>query len=234
MTDIQPKTDGLFLYDKPEGISSHDAVYRLRHKLGIQKIGHGGTLDPLATGLLIMLVGKATKMQDKLQTGSKVYSGTFALGKETDTWDSQGKIVAEAPIPNLDIQKLTLAINKLSGEIKQQVPPFSAVKHNGEKLYKIAREGREVPLIFRKVNVKWLDYSISNQNTISFRVQVSGGTYIRTLARDLGLLLGTKAHMISLRRELIGLYSVKDAINQEQLDAAAKAEIQAKLISINV
>ncbi|MBO4555778.1 MAG: tRNA pseudouridine(55) synthase TruB [Elusimicrobiales bacterium] len=223
---------GLLLFDKPRGITSHDAVYILRRKLGIKKIGHGGTLDPLATGLLILLAGKATKQQAALQGGSKIYSGTITFGQETDTWDLEGKTQKTAPLPSFENNALQNAISKLSGEIEQQVPPFSAIKYKGEKLYDIARSGREVPVIMRKVSVKWLECSPISADTVFFRTEVSGGTYIRTLARDLGLAMGSCAYLSSLRRESIGKYDVKDAITEEALKAADKEEIIKRLLPI--
>lgn len=224
---------GLLLFDKPKGISSHDAVYMLRRKLGIKRIGHGGTLDPLATGLLMLLAGKATKEQSKLQSGSKTYSGTITFGHETDTWDSEGTIIKTKPIPNLQSQQLSEAIERLSGEIEQQVPPYSAVKYKGEKLYNLARKGLEVPVIMRRTKVKWLEYRPISEDSIFFRTEVSGGTYIRTLARDLGLLMSSCAFMSSLRRERIGSYSIENAIRKEQLEAFSREEIISRLIQIH-
>ena len=223
---------GLLLFDKPRGITSHDAVYILRRKLGIKRIGHGGTLDPLATGLLILLAGKATKQQAALQGGSKTYSGTITFGQETDTWDMEGKIVKTAALPILDGNTLQAATAKLSGTIEQQVPPFSAIKYQGRKLYEIARSGEEVPVIMRQVQVKWLECKPVSADTVFFRTEVSGGTYIRTLARDLGLLMGSCAFLSSLRRESIGKYDVKDAITEEALKAADKEEIIKRLLPI--
>ena len=224
---------GLLLFDKPRGITSHDAVYILRRKLGIKKIGHGGTLDPLASGLLILLVGKATKQQAALQCGSKIYSGTITFGQETDTWDMEGKTVRTASLPDLgNPELLKKAIIKLSGNIEQQVPPFSAIKYKGEKLYDIARSGREVPIIMRQVQTGWLECNPVSNETVFFRTEVSGGTYIRTLARDLGLIMGSCAFLSSLRRESIGKYCVKDAITEDALKAAEKEEIIKRLLPI--
>lgn len=231
--NILQNTAGLLLFDKPGGISSHDAVYLLRKKLGIKKIGHGGTLDPLATGLLILLVGRATRMQDKLQTGSKVYSGTVKFGTETDTWDTEGKVVKTSPLPEMTEEKISEVLNRLEGCIEQQVPPFSAVKYKGEKLYKIAREGRETPVIMRKVYVHWINHRIIMPDTLFFRVEVSGGTYIRTLARDIGRLSGSCAYMSSLRREAVGNYSVNQAITVETLKAVDREDIIARLIPVH-
>ena len=231
--DISDTPSGLLLFDKPRGITSHDAVYILRRKLGIRKIGHGGTLDPLATGLLILLAGKATKQQAALQGGAKTYSGTITFGQETETWDMEGKITRTSPLPDFNnTELLKNAIDRLSGNIEQQVPPYSAIKYNGKKLYDIARSGKEVPVIMRPVSVKWLECSPVSADTVFFRTEVSGGTYIRTLARDLGLLMDSCAYLSSLRREQIGNYSVNDAITEEALKAMTKEEIVSRLIQV--
>jgi len=207
---------GLFLFDKPCGITSHDGVYKLRKKLGIKRIGHGGTLDPFASGLLILLVGSATKKQSLLQGGSKVYSGVIELGTETDTWDCTGKVVARAGIPLITPESFEKAVAGLSGKIVQQVPPFSAVKVNGRKLYELARAGESVPEIMRETTVEWLEKRLDGDE-IGFRIKCSGGTYIRSIARDIGVLLGTKAHLKTLRREEAGGFHVSQAIGLETL-----------------
>ena len=225
---------GLLLFDKPQGITSHDAVYILRRKLGIKKIGHGGTLDPLATGLLILLAGKATKRQSALQGCSKIYSGTITFGHETETWDMEGKIIKTAPVPDLNnAELLKNSINKLNGNIEQQVPPYSAIKYQGRKLYEIARSGEKVPVIMRKVQVNWLECKAVSPDTVFFLTEVSGGTYIRTLAKDLGLAMGSCAYLSSLRRKKIGQYDVKDAITEEELKSASKEEIISRLLPID-
>jgi len=220
---------GILLFDKPEGISSHDAVYILRRKLGIKRIGHGGTLDPMATGLLVMLVGKATKAQSFLQDGNKVYSGTIQFGKETDTWDKMGKTLFEAGIPLLNDEAVKEAIKPLNGNILQQVPPFSAVKHKGEKLYNLARKGKEVPVIMRQVYVNWLEYKILSPDSLYFKIECSGCTYIRTIARDFGLALKSRAHLTALRRLSVGKFNVEDAITDETLKAASEDDVKSRL-----
>ena len=168
-----PQPSGLFLFDKPKGITSHDAVDLLRRKLSIRRIGHTGTLDPMATGLLILLVGGATSAQAALQGSAKVYGGTIMFGTETDTWDAEGKVVAEAPPPPFDEETIKKAVEKFSGRFIQQVPPYSAVRRNGEPLYKLARRNEAVPEVRREAVVRWLSWSV-RPPALDFELECSG------------------------------------------------------------
>ena len=219
---------GLFLFDKPKGITSHDAVDLLRRKLGIRRIGHTGTLDPMATGLLVLLAGPATACQSALQGAPKVYSGTILFGAETDTWDAEGKVVSEAPPPPLDAPSLSAAVAAFSGRIIQQVPPYSAVKLGGKPMYKHARAGAAMPEVRREADVRWLSYT-PRPPELDFIVECSGGTYIRSIACELGRKLGSRAHLKALRRESIGAYNVRDAVTAEALGAMSAAEAAARL-----
>jgi tRNA pseudouridine55 synthase len=224
-----PQTpSGLFLFDKPKGITSHDAVDLLRRKLGIRRIGHTGTLDPMATGLLILLAGSATSAQASLQGTAKVYSGTILFGSETDTWDAEGKVVAEAPVPALDEAAVKKAVETLSGRIIQQVPPHSAVKIGGKPMYKLARKGAVMPEVKREAEVRWLSWT-ARRPELDFTIECSGGTYIRSIACELGRLLGSRAHLTALRRESIGAYGVKDAVTAERLAALTPEQAAALL-----
>jgi len=218
---------GLFLFDKPRGITSHDAVYLLRRKLSIKKIGHSGTLDPMATGLLILLVGAATRSQAALQGSAKVYGGTMRFGAETDTWDAEGEVVAEAPVPSFE--PLALAVEPLhGGKIVQQVPPYSAVKVGGRKLYAMARRDEAVPEVRREVEVRWLSFA-ARPPELDFEIECSGGTYIRSIACELGRAMGSRAHLSALRRLSIGGYSVKDAVDPARLASMSRSEALAAL-----
>ncbi|MDD2804320.1 MAG: tRNA pseudouridine(55) synthase TruB [Elusimicrobiales bacterium] len=229
MNEPGPQPSGLFLFDKPKGITSHDAVYLLRRKLGLQRIGHTGTLDPMATGLLILLAGSATKAQEAMQGSSKVYSGIITFGAETDTWDAEGKIVSEAPIPSLDAGSVSRAVAALNGKIVQQVPPYSAVRMQGKPMYKHARRGAAMPEVRREVEVKWLSWEAA-AGALRFELECSGGTYVRSLARELGLLLGSRAHLSALRRVSIGSYSVSGAVTEEALAAMTREQAVARLL----
>ena len=219
----QPPT-GILLIDKPIGITSHDAVYRVRKKTGVKKVGHAGTLDPLATGLLIILVGREfTKRQREFLKQDKEYLCEVRLGIETDSYDVDGQIVAETSweelkkISQLELEK---ALDKFRGEIIQTVPAFSAVKVRGQKLYEKARRGKvdKDDLPSRKVNVKELeliDFKKNEENkTVFFNIKVacSSGTYIRSIAHDIGQELGVGATVNKLRRTKIGQFSIDNAI----------------------
>lgn len=228
MTLPTPQPSGLLLFDKPAGITSHDAVDLLRKKLSFRRIGHGGTLDPMATGLLIMLVGSATKAQSSVQCGSKVYSGVITFGSETDTWDAQGRVTGTAAVPDLSRAAVAKAVAAFSGRIVQQVPPYSAIRHNGKHLYDLARQNAAVPEIKREVDVRWLSWS-AGPASVAFEIECSGGTYLRSIARELGLAMGSLAHLSVLRRLSIGSYRVENAVTAEQLGAMTPAEAAARL-----
>lgn len=203
------------LLDKHSGPTSHDIVNEVREKLKISRIGHTGTLDPLATGLLILLIGKATKRQSDFLLMSKVYSGTILFGVQTDTWDMSGKILYENP--NINCQKNILKnfLPFFEGEITQKIPPYSATKLNGVPLYKLARKNLQLPTLKKKVNVKWLEWQL-NGNELFFKILCSSGTYVRSIAYELGEISGYKATLKTLRREEIGPYNVMDAVDIEK------------------
>ena len=227
MNAPQPPS-GLFLFDKPKGITSHDAVALLRRKLSLRRIGHTGTLDPMATGLLILLAGAATSAQAALQGTAKVYSGTILFGSETDTWDAEGKVTAAAPPPALDEETLKKAIPAFSGRIIQQVPPYSAVRLGGRPMYKMARRNEVMPEVRREAEVRWLSWA-PRAPELDFVIECSGGTYIRSIACELGRALGSRAHLKALRRESIGSYSVKGAVTAGELAAMTLEEVLARL-----
>jgi tRNA pseudouridine55 synthase len=224
-----PQPSGLFLFDKPKGITSHDAVALLRRKLSIQRIGHGGTLDPMATGLLIMLVGKATSVQSSFQGCSKKYSGTILFGAETDTWDAEGKVVAEAAPPSLDAEAVRKAVEAFSGKIIQQVPPYSAVRMNGQPMYKLARRSVAMPEVRRETELRWLAWA-PRPPALDFEIECSGGTYIRSVACELGRAMGSRAHLSVLRRTAIGSFTADNAVKAEELAAMTMAEAAARLL----
>lgn len=227
-----PQPAGLFLFDKPKGITSHDAVYMLRRKLGVQRIGHSGTLDPMATGLLILLVGSATKAQASLQGSSKVYTGTILFGAETDTWDAEGKVVAEAPPPALDAAALEKAVAAFSGKVIQQVPSYSAVRMNGKPMYKLARKNVAMPEVRREAEIKWLSWTPRPPAALDFEIECSGGTYIRSIACELGRALGSRAHLAALRRTAIGAFSAGGAVTAEELAAMTPEAAAARLVPV--
>lgn len=211
-----PEADptGFLLIDKPSGITSHDAVDAVRRKLGIRKVGHAGTLDPMATGLLLMGVGRATRLLRFLGDLPKIYEGTGLLGVETTTLDSEGEEVGRSPV-NVSGETLRAALAPFVGDIEQVPPAYSAVKVGGRKLYEAARRGQEVEAPPRKVHVDAFDLLRLESPRFDFRVRCSAGTYVRSLVADVGRVLGCGAHLVALRRTAIGPYRVADASSPE-------------------
>ena len=210
----------IILIDKPAGMSSFGVVARVRRRLRDElgkkiKVGHTGTLDPFATGLLIILAGKATKKSDEFLKKDKVYEATVKLGETSTTGDIEGEIEKVSDkVPTLD--DIKKACDKLTGEIMQTVPAYSAVKINGERAYKLARKRKEVEMPTRKVTIyelEILDYTYPN---LKIRTHVSSGTYIRTLGEDIGKLLGTGAYLTALRRTKIADFSVEAALKLDE------------------
>jgi tRNA pseudouridine55 synthase len=206
--DVGPT--GLLLVDKPPGITSHDVVDRIRAVLGTRKVGHGGTLDPLATGLLLIGVGRATRLLRYLIGLPKVYEGSGLLGVETTTLDSEGEVVRRS-IVDVSEQTLREAFARFVGDIEQVPPAYSAVKVGGRKLYQAARRGAPVEAAPRRVHVDAYDLLGLESPRFDFRVRCSSGTYVRSLVADVGRDLGCGAHMIALRRTSIGPFRAEDA-----------------------
>lgn len=205
-------TDRILLVDKPPGCTSHDVVLKLRRFLGQKRIGHAGTLDPFATGLLVVLVGRGTKLFPMLSCLDKVYEGVLTLGVETSTGDPMGEVVSRSDEVAVSADEVAKVVASLVGE-QDQVPPMtSAVKYNGQPLYKLSRKGLEVPREPRRVNVYAFDVLGFEGREVRFRIACSKGTYIRTLATDFGQRLGVGAHLTELRRTRVGVFRVEDAV----------------------
>jgi tRNA pseudouridine55 synthase len=209
-----PQKSGILLLDKPADFSSHDIIAIVRRILNTKTIGHSGTLDPMATGLLILLIGReATRRQPEFLKLSKTYQAVLTLGTETNTWDRYGEVIHSAPVPSISSKQLTAAVQKLSGTIAQQIPPFSAKKIKGEKMYDLARKGVELAPRFSEITVSWENVSLRSPNEISFTLTGSCGTYVRSLGYMLARELGTVGHLSSLRRIAIGSYHVNEAFD---------------------
>ena len=210
-----PSRDGLLLVDKPPGITSHDVVMIVRRVYGEKSIGHLGTLDPFATGLLLLLTGRATRLANFIVTEPKVYDATIAFGAETDTDDSTGSVVVEGVPPSWDA--VDTAIGELTGRIIQVPPDYSAKSVDGIRAYDAARKG--IALTIAPVEVEVLDWKIRQRSESSIDVTITcgTGTYIRSLARDLGRISRSAAHLSSLRRVQCGQFKVEDAATVEQL-----------------
>lgn len=202
--------DGLVLIDKPGGITSHDAVAAVRRALGTRKVGHAGTLDPMATGLLMMGAGRATRLLRFLGDLPKTYEGSMRLGIETDTLDADGVLTREAPV-DVTAERLRHAMRDLVGDSLQIPPAYSAVKVGGRKLYEEARAGRPAEAPPRPVHVDVFELTGLEGTDASFRVVCGGGTYVRVLAADVGAALGCGAHLTALRRTAIGPFAAAEA-----------------------
>ena len=203
--------EGLLLVDKPTGVTSHDVVDVVRRRLGTRKVGHAGTLDPMATGLLVIGVGRATRLLRFLGDLPKTYEGTLRLGVETDTLDADGTVVRESPVDVTEAQ-VAEAMRSLEGASLQRPPAFSAVKVDGRKLYEAAREGEPLEAEPRPIRVDTFDLLSFDPPEVGFRVVCSGGTYVRVLAADVGAAVSCGAHLTALRRTAIGPYLAEDAV----------------------
>ena len=224
---------GVLLVDKPQGMTSHDIVARMRRVFRIKKIGHAGTLDPMATGLLLILVGKATKVSQFLMSMDKEYTGTVKLGEATDSQDADGEIVETKTVPELTQADLEKEMATFMGDQYQTPPMFSAKKVNGQKLYKLARQGKTIEREARVIHVSRYDILDFNLPEVSIIVGSSKGTYIRTLAHDLGERLGCGGHLCALRRTQVGKFRIEDANTLEEIENMAPSELRTKLIPVN-
>jgi len=213
--------EGIILVNKPKGISSFDVIRKLKKILKTKKIGHTGTLDPLATGLMLICVGKATKLASDLEAKNKVYLANFEIGYATDTYDIEGKRIAENLI---DVSKdnLELSLKKFIGDIKQVPPMYSAIKIDGNKLYHLARKGIEIERPERDVTIEYINLLDFKDNKAKIETKVSKGCYIRSLIYDIGLDLGTYATMTELQRINVGEYSLTNSYTLEQMEEMAQ------------
>jgi tRNA pseudouridine55 synthase len=215
-------SDGVLIVDKEEGETSFSVVRKVKKLLQVSKVGHAGTLDPFATGLLLVLIGKGTKLSPYLMAGEKTYLGTLTLGTETDTLDRTGRVTNVKPVPKIDPELVRERAEAFVGETEQTPPSFSALKVQGKRAYSLAREGLPVYLEKRRVRIReWTILSLDLPD-VTFRVVCSSGTYVRTLAADLGRALGVGAHLKTLRRTAIGPYRVEDALGSGDMGAAAE------------
>lgn len=231
MTAPELPVAGMLLIDKPAGWTSHDCVAVLRKYFPRNtKVGHTGTLDPLATGLLVALVGPCTKLQARLQGMDKVYSGTIRLGVKTDTGDITGKITAEKPVPALDLARLAAECAALVGTIETSAPAYSAVKHEGRPLYEYARKGIDVPVKARTAVLHSWDAVSWEAPELTHRLHCASGTYVRTLAEVLGDKLGCGGTVSTLRRESVGPFLLADALTLDATRALAPVALALRLL----
>ena len=231
MNPSSPEPDGVLLVDKPQGITSHDVVDRVRRLFKTRRVGHAGTLDPMATGLLIILVGKACKASQYLMSQEKEYLATVKFGEVTDSQDADGSVVETRPVPaDLDAEKIRAAMKGMMGDQYQTPPMFSAKKIKGVKLYELARKGEEVEREPRFIRVERYDLLSWRPPEADFIVKCSKGTYVRTLAHDLANKLGPGGHLTALRRTMSGEANISGAVTLEALDALDMAGRLARLV----
>jgi tRNA pseudouridine55 synthase len=216
---MQPKksADGVLLVDKKSGITSHDVVERFRRRAKVKKAGHTGTLDPLATGLLVLCVGKATRLQSYLMGMEKTYEGVFQFGWATDSYDATGEPAGEAKEASIEHVDFEPHLAQFRGAIEQMPPAFSAKKIDGVRAYEMARKGQEVKLQPKQVTVYEFTITEVSGSTARFRIRSSAGTYVRSLAHDLGQAIGIPAHLKELRRTAIGTFHVENAIGFDRM-----------------
>lgn len=222
--------DGALLVDKPAGPTSHDVVASVRRTFQLEKVGHAGTLDPGATGLLILLLGRGTKLSEKLMSSDKVYEGTVKFGETTDSYDADGEIVSSLPLLPMTLDEINQAASTFVGDQLQTPPMVSAIKKDGVPLYKLARKGIEVPREPKLIHIYNFKFSRYDEPVGEFRAACTKGTYVRSLAHDLGQKLGCGAHLLSLRRSASGAFDVKDAIPLDQLLQMPAADLSKRVI----
>jgi tRNA pseudouridine55 synthase len=229
MQEFSP-LDGALLVDKPSGPTSHDVVDAIRRRFGIKKAGHCGTLDPHATGLLIIVLGRGTKLSEKLMSDDKVYEGTVKFGEATNSYDADGEIISTAPVPPLTLDQLNEAATAFIGDLMQMPPMVSAVKKDGVPLYKLARKGVEVAREPRLVHIYNFRFTGYREPLGQFRITCTKGTYVRSIAHELGQKLSCGAHLATLRRVTSGKFDVADATTLDAVLKLTATELEKKVI----
>ena len=226
------ETDGVLLVDKAQAMTSHDVVAITRRVLDTKKVGHCGTLDPLATGLLIITIGRGTKIQDLLMSEDKEYVGTLRLGEITTSQDADGEVTETHPVPEFPREQIETVFAKFKGDFYQTPPMVSAIKKDGVPLYKLARQGKQVEREPRFVRVYASDIQAVRLPEVDFRVVCSKGFYVRTFAHDIGQELGCGAHLRALRRTKSGRFSVDGAVTVEELKTLPREQLIGRILSL--
>lgn len=222
--------DGALLIDKPAGPTSHDVVDAIRRNFNLKKVGHCGTLDPAATGLLILVLGRGTKLSERLMSDDKVYEGAVKFGEATDSFDADGELVASLPVPPLTLEQINETSAEFVGDLMQVPPMVSAVKKGGVPLYKLARKGVEVEREPRLVHIYRFAFSQYQEPYGYFRVACTKGTYVRSLAHDLGQKIGCGAHLATLRRVTSGKFDVSQSVQFEEVMKLSARELEKLVI----
>ena len=221
--DVKNAISGALVVDKPVGMTSHDVVQAIRNGTGLRRAGHTGTLDPRASGVLVILVGPAVRLSEYVSASDKRYQAIIRLGGSTDTFDSEGKVTLSKDPLNVTEAQFETALKTFIGEIEQTPPPYSAVKVQGRKAYEMARQGEEVDLAPRKITVHHLEVLEWAPPEVVIDVHCSSGTYVRSLANDLGVMLGCGAYLVGLRRTKSGRFSLRDSVPLRKLQEAFTA-----------
>ncbi|MGH7979533.1 MAG: tRNA pseudouridine(55) synthase TruB [Limisphaerales bacterium] len=222
--------DGAILVDKPAGPTSHDVVDAIRRKFGIRKVGHCGTLDPGATGLLIIVLGRGTKLSEKLMGDDKVYEGTIHFGVTTNSHDADGEALETKPVPPLTLEHLNEMAGRFVGDQMQTPPMVSAIKKNGVPLYKLARKGLEVEREPRLVHIYNFRFTFYLEPKGEFRLACTKGTYVRSVAHELGQIIGCGAHLSALRRSVSGKFDVADAAPLDAILKMTTSELEKRVV----
>ena len=229
MQELSP-LDGALLIDKPAGPTSHDVVDAIRRKFGLKKVGHCGTLDPNATGLLIIVLGRGTKLSEKLMGDDKVYEGAIKFGVTTNSYDADGEVLETKPVPLLTLEQLNETAAGFVGDLMQKPPMVSAVKKDGVPLYKLARKGIEVEREPRLVHIYNFRFTGYREPLGQFRIACTKGTYVRSLAHELGQKLGCGAHLATLRRVTSGKFDAAEARPLDEILKLTTAELEKRVI----
>jgi tRNA pseudouridine55 synthase len=222
--------DGAILIDKPAGPTSHDVVDAIRRRFNIKKVGHCGTLDPNATGLLIIVLGRGTKLSEKLMSEDKVYEGTVKFGETTNSHDVDGELVASLPVPPMTVEQINAVAAEFVGDHMQTPPMVSAIKKDGVPLYKLARKGVEVPREPRLIHIYSFRFTEYREPLADFRIACTKGTYVRSLAHEVGQKLGCGAHLATLRRVTSGKFELADAAPLETVLKLTPGELEKRVI----
>ncbi len=229
---LQTEIDGVLLVDKARGMTSHDVVALVRRRLEFKKVGHCGTLDPLATGLLIVVLGRGTKIQDLLMAEDKEYAGIMRLGVITASQDADGEVLETRPVPDLPPERIEAAFARYDGDFYQMPPMVSAIKKDGVALYKLARQGKTVEREPRFVHVFAHEVQGLRLPEIDFRVVCSKGFYVRTYAHDIGIDLGCGAHLQQLRRTKSGRFNLDRSITVDEIATGSAESVRAKILTL--
>ena len=225
--------EGIIIVNKPSGMTSHDVVDKVRHKLKMKRVGHAGTLDPLATGVLVMLIGKATKLFGRFENFGKAYTATLILGMKTKTADIEGEVISRTTATSFTREQIEDVMKGFVGDIEQTPPMVSAIKHKGKRLYELARKGIEVERKARKINIselRLLDYAPPR---VTFYLECSKGTYVRQLAEDIGGKLGCEACIAEIERTKVGPFELHKAVNLQDLTAGHIQSWKEPALSLN-